>query len=146
VQVAHIYGVRPGAPRYQLGMPDSERDSFKNLLQLCLPHHAKVDDKRTGATLYPAEELLKWKRNHEGKNNAVLNQIGPVDEERFMELIAEIFVPPLQRLEAIAEQLERLERSTPRALRSFAESFRFRSSNPKDQTPARSHYLPTQLR
>ncbi|MEU4339567.1 hypothetical protein AB0F59_33845 [Micromonospora lupini] len=107
VQIAHIYGVRPSAPRYTLGLPDSERDAFKHLLLLCLPHHAEIDDRKTGEKLYSVEELLKWKRTHEGGNNAELNRIGPVDEEEFMDLIAEAFEPPLERLEAIADRLER---------------------------------------
>ncbi|MET7969849.1 hypothetical protein [Micromonospora sp. NPDC005305] len=107
VQIAHIYGVRPNAPRYRLGMPDSERDAFKHLLLLCLPHHAEVDDKRTGESLYPPEVLLEWKRKHEGANNAALSRIGPVDEDAFMDLVADIFEPPLQRLEQIADRLER---------------------------------------
>ncbi|MGA4728997.1 hypothetical protein ACPB67_16350 [Micromonospora taraxaci] len=107
VQIAHIYGVRPGAPRYMIGMPDSERDAFKHLLLLCLPHHAEVDDRRTGERLYPAEVLLEWKRKHEGDNNVALNRIGPVDEDAFMEYVAEIFEPPLKRLESIADRLEK---------------------------------------
>ncbi|WP_146755531.1 hypothetical protein [Micromonospora saelicesensis] len=88
-------------------MPDSERDSFKHLLLLCLPHHAEVDDRRTGEKLYPAETLLQWKRSHEGDNNAVLNSIGPVNEDALMNEIASIFEPPLQRLEIITQQLEK---------------------------------------
>ncbi len=42
-QVAHIYGVRPGAPRYRRDMPAGERDSFANLLLLCTAHHEEVD-------------------------------------------------------------------------------------------------------
>ena len=34
-QVAHIYGIRPGTPRYRPDMPARERDSFANLLLLC---------------------------------------------------------------------------------------------------------------
>ncbi|MDW5330815.1 hypothetical protein [Plantactinospora sp. KLBMP9567] len=88
-------------------MPDSERDSFKNLLLLCLPHHTEVDDRKTGEKLYPPETLLEWKKNHEGHHNAALNRIGPVDKDVIMDIIAGVFEPPLKRLEAIAEQLER---------------------------------------
>jgi hypothetical protein len=34
-QVAHIYGIRPGTPRYRPDMPAKERDSFAKLLLLC---------------------------------------------------------------------------------------------------------------
>ncbi|MEU7652474.1 hypothetical protein AB0C41_10710 [Micromonospora taraxaci] len=88
-------------------MPDSERDAFKHLLLLCLPHHAEVDDRKTGESLYSAQLLLEWKRMHEGDNNAALNRIGPVDEEKFMDYVAGIFEPPLKRLESIADRLEK---------------------------------------
>ena len=44
-QVAHIYGVRPRAPRYQHDLPAQERDSFENLLLLCPAHREEVDGK-----------------------------------------------------------------------------------------------------
>lgn len=107
VQIAHIYGVRPEAARYRHGMPDSERDAFKHLLLLCLPHHAEVDDRITGESLYPPDKLLKWKQESEGGNKAVLDSLGPVDENLLMDAMADAFEPPIKRLEAIAEQLER---------------------------------------
>jgi hypothetical protein len=53
-QIAHIYGVK--APRYRPGMSVAERDSFKDLLLLCLPHHAEVDDKKYGREAVSARE------------------------------------------------------------------------------------------
>ena len=47
VQVAHIVAVSPGAPRY-LNLPGMQRDSFSNLILLCLAHHAEVDDRTDG--------------------------------------------------------------------------------------------------
>jgi hypothetical protein len=65
-QVAHVYGVKKGSPRYRENFPD--RDSFKYLLLLCTPHHGLVDDKKVGARMYPPATLLGWKRAHEGSN------------------------------------------------------------------------------
>jgi hypothetical protein len=107
VQIAHIYGVKPSAPRYRRDLPDAERDAFKHLLLLCLPHHADVDDRNTGEETYPPDVLLDWKRQHEGGYNKVLNTIGPVDEDALMEYIGRIFDPPVKRLQTIADQLER---------------------------------------
>jgi hypothetical protein len=77
-QIGHIYGVRPGAPRFQASLLDHERDAFTNLLLLCLPHHAEVDDKKTGERLYPPDLLRGWKVNHEGSNGQALVRQPPI--------------------------------------------------------------------
>ncbi|MGA8113914.1 MAG: hypothetical protein WCA46_09655 [Actinocatenispora sp.] len=104
-QVAHIYGVKPGAPRY-CGMPDDERDAFKNLLLLCLAHHGEVDDKKTGEHHYPPEMLHKWKREHEGGDAPALAMLGAVGDEELTDLLVGVFTPAVDRLQAIADQLE----------------------------------------
>ncbi|MFI6458500.1 hypothetical protein ACIBF6_44010 [Streptosporangium amethystogenes] len=61
-QIAHIYGVQPGSARHRpCHTPEEEqkRDSFRDLILLCPAHHAKVDDKKTGADLYPLELLFE---------------------------------------------------------------------------------------
>jgi hypothetical protein len=104
-QIAHIHGVK--APRFRPGMSVEERDSFKNLILLCLPHHAEVDDKKYGERLYPPEKLREWKTKHEGEHAATLRMIGPIDVDTFMDRLADVFEPPTRRLEALAEQLEK---------------------------------------
>jgi hypothetical protein len=109
-QVAHIVGVKRGAPRYRecrTQEEERERDSFKNLLLLCLPHHAEVDDREYGERLYPPETLREWKRKHEGEHGPQLAQIGPISEEALAEVLTSVFTPPVTRLERIADQLER---------------------------------------
>jgi len=104
-QIAHIHGVK--APRFRPGMAVEERDSFKNLILLCLPHHAEVDDKKYGERMYPPEKLREWKMKHEGDHAATLRMIGPIDVDTFMDRLADAFEPPTRRLEALAEQLEK---------------------------------------
>jgi hypothetical protein len=104
-QVAHIYGVRSNAPRYRADMDAEERDSFENLLLLCMPHHEEVDGK-DGEKRYPPELLRKWKIQHEGADGAVLNHLRVMDTDALMKLLAQIAEPPVKRLEAIAQRLE----------------------------------------
>jgi len=104
--VSHIYGVRPHAARYQAGLRQQERDSFTNLLLLCLPHHEEVDDEKTGEQLYPPELLRQWKTDHEGSNGPLLAQLGAVDPDQVIELLTAAFTPPLDRLEVITKRLE----------------------------------------
>lgn len=118
-QIAHIYGVRDGAARYDAGVPDDERDAFINLLLLCLPHHGEVDDKKTGELLYPPDVLRAWKVAHEGTDGPALATLGRVDEDRIGELLAEAFSPPVERLQAIADQLEQTGTLTAASLREL---------------------------
>lgn len=104
-QIAHIRGVR--APRYDPALTPAQCASFTNLLILCLPHHGEVDDKKTGEKLYPVARLTRWKTGHEGADGPALAALGQVDEETMARLLTQVFSPPAERLELIADQLER---------------------------------------
>jgi hypothetical protein len=106
-QIAHIFGVRPGAARFRTGLSEGERDSFANLVLLCTAHHTEVDNKRDGERLYPPERLREWKVQHEGTNGPALATLGPISEEGLETLLARMFEPPVRRLEKIADQLEK---------------------------------------
>lgn len=106
-QIGHIYGVALGAPRFNPAIPDEERDAFTNLLLLCLPHHGEVDDKKTGERMYPPQLLRQWKTKHEGSYGPALALIGQVDEDGITALLEQAFTPPIERLQSIADQLER---------------------------------------
>jgi hypothetical protein len=104
--VSHIYGVRPEAARHRPKLPPEERDSFKHLLLLCLPHHEEVDDEKTGEELYPPKLLHEWKANHEGRNGPALAALGTIQPNQVIDLLTAAFTPPLDRLKAITKQLE----------------------------------------
>jgi hypothetical protein len=104
-QVAHIYGVRPGAPRYRPDMPARERDSFANLLLLCTAHHEEVDGKG-GQDRYPPETLRRWKAQHEGAAGSVLKNLTVPSTDALTRKLIEIAEPPLERLETITQRLE----------------------------------------
>ena len=104
-QVAHIKGVR--APRFDSSLTPEQSAAFSNLLILCLPHHAEVDDLKTGEKHYPVELLRQWKIEHEGSSGAELAKLGSIDEETLTDLLLEVFAPPVERLQQIADQLEK---------------------------------------
>lgn len=111
-QVAHIRGVR--RPRYDPTLTPEECAAFSNLLLLCLPHHSEVDDAKTGEKLYPPELLLEWKMQHEGSNGPALATLGAIDDESLTELLIGVFAPPIERLQQIADQLEKTGTLTSR--------------------------------
>ncbi|MEU6025037.1 hypothetical protein [Micromonospora sp. NPDC047134] len=102
-QVAHIYGVKPKAARFQGDMPPEERDSFANLLLLCLAHHEEVDGDESR---YTPEVLKSWKARHEGEAGAVLARLRVPDAETLGKVLTELAEPPLKRLEAVTKRLE----------------------------------------
>lgn len=102
-QVAHIYGVKPNAARFNGGMPAEERDSFGNLLLLCLAHHEEVDGDEGR---YTPEVLKSWKARHEGEAGAVLARLRVPDAETLGKVLTELAEPPLGRLEAVTKRLE----------------------------------------
>ncbi|MEV0271157.1 hypothetical protein AB0H43_20455 [Hamadaea sp. NPDC050747] len=114
-QVAHIYGVKPGAPRFRRDLDAAVRDSFANLLLLCLAHHEEVDGKE-GETRYPPEVLLRWKREHEGAQGSVLQNLPVAQPEFIMKVLVHLAEPPLRRLEAVADHFERTGKVTTEAL------------------------------
>ncbi|AFR30506.1 hypothetical protein [Arthrobacter sp. Rue61a] len=63
VQIAHIRGAEPTAPRYDVNMTDEERAAFPNLILLCQPHHTTID--RVSPQDYSVETLEEWKKQNE---------------------------------------------------------------------------------
>lgn len=61
-QVCHIYALSEQGPRGKPGLTAEELNSPENLILLCPTHHRLVDCQHES---YPAEELKKWKREHE---------------------------------------------------------------------------------
>lgn len=113
-QIAHIHGV--SRPRFKPGLTPEECAAFSNLLLLCLPHHSEVDDRKTGEKLYPPDKLRGWKTAHEGSRGPALAALGVVDEDSLTEMLLEVFTPPLERLERIADQLEETGELTAQSL------------------------------
>lgn len=104
-QIAHIHGVN--GPRTAPSLSIEQRDSFSNLLLLCLAHHGEVDDKTYGEKMYPADLLRRWKAEREGGNSAALAILNVPNEEALFDYLTSIFESPIKRLESIADQLNK---------------------------------------
>jgi len=94
-----------------------------------------VDDVREGGKLYPSEELHQWKTDHEGHLGAALSELCVPDEGRLTEILERVFSPPLDRLEEIADQLERtgtLNAASLAELREIVGVLRYYSTGPQE--------------
>lgn len=67
-EICHIYGLKPGSPRYVPGMTVEEVNAYENLLLLCPTCHRKVD--YVLVEEYPAERLFALKRGHEERRGS----------------------------------------------------------------------------
>lgn len=61
-EMAHIRGEKPGAARYDSNMPDEERNSYDNLIFLCVRCHTVIDKQ---VNTYTVDLLHKIKSDHE---------------------------------------------------------------------------------
>lgn len=66
-EIAHIYGLSPGGPRYIGEMSDGDRNSYENLMLFCRNHHQLVD--YLEPQNYPADLLLDMKWAHENRGS-----------------------------------------------------------------------------
>ncbi len=69
-EMAHNYGRKPGAARYQSRIGTD--DTYDNLILLCPKHHALVDKAQAD---YPVELLRKWKTDWEDQVAGIDAQI-----------------------------------------------------------------------
>jgi len=63
-EIAHIHAVSPGGPRFLESLTNDQLRNHSNLIVLCHKHHRIVDN---FVEQYPAEALLKMKKDHEEK-------------------------------------------------------------------------------
>jgi hypothetical protein len=85
LEIAHIYGAKPGSARYQSDMSDEQRRAFANLILLCRPHHELVD--RRSPTDFPAPVLLDWKQAREASLEAPIESIAGLNEDQLALLL-----------------------------------------------------------
>jgi hypothetical protein len=127
--LAHVHGVRPNAARHDPSLSPDERDGFRNLLLLCYPHHAELDDAATAEELYPAETLRRWKTEHEGQDEQVLVCVRVPSDEALLDYLVAVFIPPLDRLEMLVDRLEKTGDATAETSPDQGAVFRLPSSS-----------------
>jgi hypothetical protein len=67
---AHLYGKKVNAARHDPNQTPKQRGSIENHLLLCQSCHKMIDDDEDQ---YPAELLVKWKAEHEGRVKRLLD-------------------------------------------------------------------------
>jgi hypothetical protein len=80
-ELAHIIAQSPKGPRGEDQLPETERDTYDNIVLLCPSCHALVDKMKL-AEIYDAELLREWKREQERRIEEAVNvpRLGSRDE------------------------------------------------------------------
>ncbi|MEU6651297.1 hypothetical protein ABZ904_18090 [Streptomyces sp. NPDC046900] len=86
-EIAHIRAINAGGKRFDAKWSVPERNSFKNLLLLCVPHHTTIDG--ASSADYPVEVLEGWKASREGESMEALEGLTGLTEARLGEMLAE---------------------------------------------------------
>ncbi|MFG2284001.1 hypothetical protein ACGFNQ_35615 [Streptomyces asoensis] len=86
-EIAHIRAINSGGKRFDATWSVPERNSFKNLLLLCVPHHTTIDG--ASSADYPVQVLEEWKASREGESVEALEGLTGLTEARLSEMLAE---------------------------------------------------------
>lgn len=93
---AHIVAEADRGPRADPSMPKTERNSYPNMILLCMPHHTFVDSEN-GAH-FSVEQLHKMKADHEARVGQRLSAPQVQTARRRDEFLAELQIASRARL------------------------------------------------
>ena len=106
VEIAHIRAKESTGARYDTSMTLTARDSFDNLMLLCIPHHKVIDNVATQGD-YPVPLLHQWKCKREGDIAAELRDwkgLHGLTEEKLQDILSDVVSAAKEEiLEAIDE-------------------------------------------
>lgn len=77
-EIAHIVAEKEDGPRGDRNFSVQERNSYENLLLLCLEHHKLIDD---NPVEYPVSDLKEMKQRHEEWVRKSLARYKPADQQ-----------------------------------------------------------------
>jgi hypothetical protein len=110
-EIAHIRAISPGGKRFDPKWSVPERNSFKNLLLLCVPHHTTIDG--ASSDDYPVELLEEWKASREGESVEALEGLTGLTETRLGEMLAEAQGQFLDQVRPALAEFSKTARSWP---------------------------------
>lgn len=118
VEIAHISESEPGRSRYVAGLSATRRNSFDNLLLLCVPHR-KTIDQDVGS--HPIDLLETWKVQREGRNRAALSRLQNLTDERIDELLATAFSAVRDQIAEALARFAKADADSARLIRQLVD-------------------------
>lgn len=106
LQIAHIKALNEGGPRFDSSIPKTERNTFANLILLCVPHHTTVDQEPGS---YPESVLRRWKAEREDDRVEQLQNATGVTLRALEKAIGQALEQREQRLDEAVSRLEEID-------------------------------------
>lgn len=120
LEIAHIYALEEGGPRYRATYTVEQLNHFSNLLLLCVGHHKLVDKIRPED--FPAPMLLGWKHVREsGQGLSDLRTDPDLNADILEEMIMISAQEMTDRIDAALEKLEAIDAGVAQVLRVLSE-------------------------
>ena len=110
IEIAHIRGTDPDQPRYVAGLRDDDRNSFHNLLLLCVPHRRTVDREPKA---HPVELLESWTP----AVNGALDELGPMRPSGLEDLLTSAFWTAKEQVNEALLRLDKTDSEAAQLLR-----------------------------
>ncbi|MFF5076998.1 hypothetical protein ACFY36_08095 [Actinoplanes sp. NPDC000266] len=115
VEPVRIRGTNPNAPRYTPGLAAGERDSFDNLLLLCVPHRKTIDRDEKA---HPVELLETWKPRPQGP----LSSLRDLTEQRLDALLTTAFSTAHDQIDEALTAFEKTDPASAQLLRELTDT------------------------
>ncbi len=118
MEIVRIRESAAGRPRYVAGLNDTDRQSFDNLLLLCVPHR-KIVDQDSGSR--PIDLLATWKAAREGGLQRGLSAVPNLTADSLDELLATAFSAVREQITQALIRFEKVDADSAQLLRRLAD-------------------------
>ncbi|MEV4350332.1 hypothetical protein AB0J83_38240 [Actinoplanes sp. NPDC049596] len=115
IEPVRIRGTDPDGPRHTPGLTDAQRDSFDNLLLLCVPHRKLIDRDEKA---HPVELLATWKP----KPGGPLSTLTGLTEQRLDALLTSAFTAAQHEIDEALTAFEKTEPAAAQLLRELTDT------------------------
>jgi hypothetical protein len=119
VEIVRIRESEPGRPRYVAGLSDVDRQSFDNLLLLCVPHRRIID--QDGGSR-PIDLLETWRAVREPGLRSALSSVRNRSGDGLADLLAAAFSAAREQTAQALVRFEGVDSDSARLIRRLADS------------------------
>lgn len=135
VEIAHIRAKESTGARYDTSMAPAARDSFDNLMLLCIPHHKIIDNVASRGD-YAVVLLQRWKREREGDIVSELRDwkgLHGLTEEKLQDILSDVVSAAKEEILEAIDELAVINKETAGLVRSLVDE-RFSIPYPSEDT------------
>ena len=147
VEIAHIRAKESTGARYDISMAPAARDSFDNLMLLCIPHHKIIDNVATRGD-YSVPLLHHWKGEREADIAVELREwkgLHGLTEEKLQDILSDVVSAAKEEILEAIDELAVVNKEMAGLVRSLVDE-RFSIPYPSEDTVTTLALAADQLR